>query len=131
MVERRERINNTRKADEAARAGQPPRQVIVKVASVAFSEYVMVPDQDGYCFRHMAPVGYYCKSLMIFLDNCVGARIQLRVGDDEYVERDVVVGENIFQIERAIPAGTRIRLRFIESTTATGIWAAWAGETSG
>jgi hypothetical protein len=130
MIEKRERINNTRKVTDAMRTERPARQVVVKTHAVAFSEYVMVPDQDGFAFRHMAPVGYYCKSLQLFLDNCSGARIQLRVGDDEYVERDVVAGENTFQIERVIPAGTRIRLRFIESTTAMGIWIAWVGEAS-
>lgn len=130
MIEMRERINNTRKVTEAARANRPQREVVHRPNIVAFSDYVVAPDVDGYCFRHYAPVTYYCKTLSLYLDNTDGGRIQLRVGDDEFVERDVVAGENTIQVERVIPAGTRIRLSFINGTRATGAWIAWSGEVN-
>ena len=131
MIEKRERINNTRKVEEQRRAGLPPRQVVARTPCVvAFSDYIMTPDVDGFCFRHLAPVTYYCKSLQLWLDNTAGGRIQLRVGDDEYVERDVVAGDNTIQVERIILAGTRIRLRLVNDTKATGVWIAWSGEVN-
>lgn len=120
----RERTRNT-VAQGPVRAVERPVQIIPAV--VAFSEYVASGGQDGFILHHRAPCSYYCKSLLIGLDNTTGGRIRFRVGADEYVEKDVVQGDNTIQVERIIPEGTKIRLQLIEGTTATGVWMSWNG----
>lgn len=123
MPEKKERLFNTRKRTQ--RKKPETRKVVFPVP---FSAYVHEPDVDGFVYRHYAPCTYFCKTLRIFLDNTSGGKVQLRINDNEYVEKEVVQGDNVFQVERIIPAGTRIRLRLIDGTTATGIWVAWVGE---
>ena len=123
-VERRERIFNTRDRNKGKERPERP----VRKSFVYFSDYAPGPDPDGYTFFHYAPCTYYCKALRLFINATGGGKIQLRVNDDEYIEREIQEGENVFQVERIIPSGTRIRLRFIEDTRAVGIWVAWSGE---
>lgn len=122
--EKRKRIQNTRDDSENGRIKPEPKRIIYKAL---FSEFASEPDADGYFLRHMAPETYHCSTLTIYLDSTSGARIQLGVNNEEFVERDVVQGANVLQVNRIVPAGTRIRMRFVDGTSARGIWASWQG----
>ena len=133
MAQQRDRMFNTRKRNEGKekpeRPERPPRQ-----QRLAFSDYAQKPDSDGLIHCHYAPCTYQCEVVRIFIDSTDGGRIQLRVTapnveGDEFVEREVHGGENIIQVSRAIPAGTRVRLRMVEGS-AVGIWTAWTGMVS-
>lgn len=121
--EQRQRIQNTRRQTGQKKPERRPQK-----RAVSFSGYCATPDIDGYFFHHMAPCAYYCKSFVLHIDNTDGGRMRMRIGDDEYVERDIVPGENVVQVERLVPAGTRIKLQLINKTTAAGLWVAWNGE---
>ena len=120
-----QRLNNTREK------GAPrPREQKPVTSFVAFGEYAPQADADGYFLRHLAPTTYYCRSVVIFVDNTTGGRVRFRVNDDEYVERDLAQGMNTLQVERIVPGGTRIRAQLIDGTSAMGIWTAWMGEVN-
>ena len=118
------RINNTR--DRGGHRG-PLEPKLPQPKPIGFSEYASLPDSDGYVCRHMTPVGYYCRTVNIFIENTSGARVQFRVGDD-FVERQLTQGLNVLQVERALPPGERLTMRIVEGSVA-GIWVSWLGLT--
>lgn len=125
-----QRLRNTRAAS-LAEAEKPERAIRreerKRVCVLPFSLYTGVPEDDGVLFRHMAPATYYCKTLSIYLNATDGIRMQLGVDNTEFIERDLVSGMNVFQVERIVPVGTRITMKITEGS-ARGAWAAWTGE---
>ncbi len=128
MIEGR-RINNTRARNAASDKPKEPREPRVRTV-VAFSLYEPHPDESGGLFWHMAPMDYLCKALTVYVGGVNGETVRLRfsVNDTEYIERDMKVGENEFEVNRVIPAGSRVSISVVEGS-GLNFWVSWTGES--
>ena len=126
MIER-ERINNTRK--EAPRRKRPAAKPKPVPAPISLNGYTQAPDENGFFYRCLIPNSFNCTQVDIHLEASDGGQVELGVDNTEFVRATVKGGLNTIQVNRVVPAGAIIRIKFIEGSAA-GCYVAMKGTLS-